>query len=109
MDAPDRADLQPNASYDARLAGEDSKPEGTTQRSTSLAQLRGALSLLGAEIKAEAGAAANRGAAKRPRPSCTGPQRRKSVGRSPTAFAGHAGHPALLNRGLSFRGGDRRQ
>jgi hypothetical protein len=54
MDAPDRADLQPNASHDARLAGEDSEPEGTTQRSTSLARLRGALSLLGAEINAEA-------------------------------------------------------
>src|SRR6266545_8336452 len=31
VDASDRADLQPNASYRARLAGEESKSEGTTQ------------------------------------------------------------------------------
>src|SRR2546421_11608994 len=31
VDAPDRADLQPNTSYRARLAGEESKPESTTQ------------------------------------------------------------------------------
>jgi hypothetical protein len=102
MDAPDRADLQPNASYDARLAGEDSEPEGTTQRSTSLARLRGALSLLGAEINAEA--ERSRGAAKRPRPSCTRPQRRKSVGRSPTAIRGACRASFAPQPGLSFRG-----
>ena len=32
--APGRADLQPNTSCRARLAGEDSEPEGTTQRIT---------------------------------------------------------------------------
>src|SRR2546423_15570523 len=41
VDAPGRADLQPNASCCARLASEDSEPEGTTQRITSLARLRG--------------------------------------------------------------------
>src|SRR5207248_8483476 len=40
VDAPDRADLQPNASCCARLAGEDSGPESTTQRITLLVQRR---------------------------------------------------------------------
>jgi len=31
MVAPDRADLQPNTTRRARLAGEDSEPKGTTQ------------------------------------------------------------------------------
>src|SRR5207244_5616903 len=36
VDAPDRADLQPNTSYRARLAGEESKAESTTQPITLL-------------------------------------------------------------------------
>jgi Arm DNA-binding domain len=36
-----RADLQPNASHCVRLAGEDSEPEGTSQRITPLAGSRG--------------------------------------------------------------------
>src|SRR3954453_12780073 len=40
VDAPGRADLQPNASCCARLAGEDSGPESTTQRITLLVQRR---------------------------------------------------------------------
>src|SRR5438874_12576860 len=39
VDAPGRADLQPNASC-ARLASEDSEPEDATQRITSLVRLR---------------------------------------------------------------------
>src|SRR2546423_1690980 len=38
--APDRADLQPNASCCARLAGEDSGPESTRQRITLLVRRR---------------------------------------------------------------------
>src|SRR2546421_2659339 len=40
VDAPGRADLQPNASRCARLASEDSEPEDATQRITSVARFR---------------------------------------------------------------------
>src|SRR4051812_34493794 len=43
VDAPGQADLQPNASYDARLAGEESEPESSPQRITVLPRIAAGL------------------------------------------------------------------